>query len=602
MRVLPPIVANVVLFASALGFGSGLRRLFPQSFSAIDRLAFTLLGGLGLLGTVLFCVGQFWFSRSAILLVLLLGVGLGLKPAAQALRNSRATLSNTSLPLLPAAIVATVLLVTAIGGLALPTGDMNNDTVAYHYLGPKVWLRDHLIRPVPDEILTSFPAAVETQYAALMSLGGQRAPELFALISLISILLVTAGLAIRLGLSECGAWWTAALILTMPALYRGAYGGFLDVLFAAFVLAAARIAFDAETPRHYALFGLLCGIAVATKYTALISFFLLILCSLVISLWTRRQSHAALAKRLAISCAIAIAVASPFYLRNWILFGCPVYPPPPVLLRVFAVKGLLPSVFHELEKNVRETGMGLGPGIRHFLLLPFNLTYHTGNFRGAGGIGLMPLALGPFGVIASRRDAFAKGLVLFAFLQTAAWFGTAQVSRYLIAIYVIAALFAVLGWENVAVAASKSARVLSALAVACSLIYGLIMILPDRRDDLHAALSSSFEAERRLREIPFLESFDYLDHDPSATKVLITDPYVPAYYSDKTYIKPLGRWGEETLPDAADLQKILPTLASLHVTHVLDVAWPADAFRLPDHPPGLTLVFQRGDQRVYRVN
>jgi hypothetical protein len=602
MRVFPPIFANLVLFASALGFGSRLRRLFPESFSPIDRLAFTLLGGLGLLGTALFGVGQFWFSRPAIILVLLLGVALGLKPAAQALRNSRATLSNISFPLLPVTIVATVLLVTAIGGLALPVGDMNNDSIAYHYLGPKVWLRDHLIRPVPDEILTSFPAAVETQYAALMSLGGQRAPQFFSIVSLISILLVTAGLAIRLGLSQPGVWWTAALIVTMPALYRGAYGGFLDVLFAAFVLAAARIAFDAEMPRHYTLFGLLCGIAMATKYTALISFFLLIFCSLVISLWTRRQSHAALTKHLAISCAIAIAVASPFYLRNWILFGCPVYPPPPVLLRVVAVKGLLPSVLHELEKNVRETGIGMGPGIRHFLLLPFNLTYHTANFRGGGGIGLMPLALGPFGVIASRRDTFAKGLLLFAFLQTAAWFATAQVSRYLIPVYVIAALFAVLGWENVAAIASKSVRVLSALAVACSLIYGLIMILPDRRDDLHAALSNSFEAQRRLQEIPFLESFDYLNQDPSVSKVLIADPYVPAYYSDKSYIKPLGRWGEEVVPDAANLQKLLATLPRLHVSHVLDVKSPAGRFRLPDHPPGITLVFRRDDQRVYRVD
>ena len=58
MRVFPAIFANVVLFASALGFGGLLRRLFPQSFSPIDRLAFTLLGGLGLLGTVLFCVGS----------------------------------------------------------------------------------------------------------------------------------------------------------------------------------------------------------------------------------------------------------------------------------------------------------------------------------------------------------------------------------------------------------------------------------------------------------------------------------------------------------------------------------------------------------------
>jgi hypothetical protein len=602
MRVFPAIFANVVVFACALGFGGWLRRLFPQSFSPLDRLAFTLLGGLGLLGTTLFCIGQFWFSRSAILLVLLLGVALGLGRAREAIRNSRAILSKITVPLLPAVIVATVLLITAVGGLALPTGDMDNDSIAYHYLGPKVWLRDHLIRPVPDESLTSFPVAVETQYAALMSLGGQRAPGFFALISLISALLVTAGLAVRLGLGQSGVWWTAALIVTMPAVYSGAYGGFLDVLFAAFVLAAARTAFDAETPRHYALFGLLCGIAMATKYTALISFFLLILCSLLISLWIHGQNHAALAKHLALSCTIAIAVASPFYLRNWILFGCPVCPPPPVLLRVFAVKGLLPSVLHELEKNVRETGIGMGPGIRHFLLLPFNLTYHTANFRGAGGIGLMPLALGPFGVIASRGDAFAKGLVLFAFLQTAAWFATAQVSRYLIPVYMIAALFAVLGLENVAGARSKSARVLAAVAVACSILYGLIMIVPDRWNDVHAALSSSFEAQRRVQEIPFLESFDYLNGDPSASKVLIADPFVPGYYSDKNYIKPFGRWGEETLPEAADLQKILLTLPRLHVTHVLDVAWPSGAFHLPDHPSGLTLVFQRNDQRVYRVD
>jgi hypothetical protein len=601
MRLLPAIFANVVLFAAALGFGGLLRPLFPQTFSAIDRLAFTLLGGLGLLGTVLFCVGQFWFSGVAIVLILLFGLALLVKPAARVLRDGRAILSNISLPPLPTAIVAAVLLVTAIAGLALPTGDMNHDSIAYHFLGPKVWLRDHLIRPVPDEILTSFPAAVETQYAALISIGGQRAPGFFALTSLISILLVTAGLAIRLGLSTPGALWTLALIVTMPALYRGAYGGFLDVLFAAFILAAVRTAFDAETRGHYALFGLFCGIAMATKYTALISFFLLIFCSLIISLWSRRQDYRALAKHLGIACAIAVAVASPVYLRNWVLFGCPIYPPPPALLRIFTVQSLLPAVLQELEKNVRETGVGMGPGLLNFLLLPFNLTFHTANFRGAGGIGLVPLALGPLGVLASRRNIFVKGVALFAVLQTSAWFATAQVSRYLIPVYGIAALFGVLGWEYVTGTSSRFARALSASAVACSLIYGLVMILPDRRDDLHAALSRSFEAERRLREIPFLESFNFLNDNASVTKVLITDPYVHAFYSNKAYIKPLGRWGEQTLPDATDLQKILPTLPRLHVTHVLDVAWPHGTFRLPEDPPGLTLVFQRQDQRVFQV-
>jgi hypothetical protein len=602
MRVLPAIFANIILFAAAFGYGNLLRPLFPHSFSFLDRLAFTLLGGFGLLGTALFCISEFWFSRSAILLVLIPGVALCLQTTVQTLRNGRVALSKICAPILPALIVASILLVTAVGGLALPTGDMNNDSIAYHYLGPKVWLRDHRIHPLPDEILTSFPALVETQYAALMSLGGPRAPQFFALTSLIAILLVTAGLAARLGLSQSAAWWTAAFLLTMPAVYRGAYGGFLDVLFAAFVLAAARMAFDAETPRHYALFGLFCGFAVSTKYTALISFVLLIFCSLVMSLWNRHPSPRMLPAKLAISCIVAVIVASPFYVRNWILFGSPIYPPPPFILQIFAVKGLFPPVLHELERNVHETGLGMGSGVRDFLFLPFNLTFHTADFRGAGGIGLMPLALGPLGVVASRRDTFATGLLLFAVLQTTAWFATAQVSRYLIPVYVIAILFSVLGWEKIAANVSNPARILSALVVACSVIYGLVIILPDRRADIHAALCSSFETQRLDREIPFLPSFDYLNKDPSVTKVLIVDPYVAAYYSDKDYIKPVGRWGEQTLPDATDLPKILAMLPKLRVSHVLDVKSAAGNFRLPEHPLGLALVFQRPDQRVYRVN
>ena len=32
-----------------------------------------------------------------------------------------------------------------------PVGDIRSDTISYHYLGPRVWLRDGVIRPVLDE-------------------------------------------------------------------------------------------------------------------------------------------------------------------------------------------------------------------------------------------------------------------------------------------------------------------------------------------------------------------------------------------------------------------------------------------------------------------
>src|ERR1700674_1289712 len=312
MNMLAAIVGNIVLVVSALGFGSLFHRLFPKTFSGLDRITMTLLGGLGLLGTILFCVGQVWFSRSAILLVLFLGVLLSRAPLALAGRECRSALARGSLPVFPVAIVFSVLLVTAIGGLALPVGDMNDDSIAYHYLGPKVWLREGGIRPVPDEVMTYFPVVVETQYAALMSLGGQRAPGFFAVIGLGSILFTAASLAIRLGVDAPGAWWTAALIAAMPAVYRGAYGGFLDALLAGFVLAAARLAFDAEQPEHYALFGIFCGISMGTKYTGLIAWPLLIFCSFLVSVWAYRRHPATVLKSLGISCATAIVLASPF--------------------------------------------------------------------------------------------------------------------------------------------------------------------------------------------------------------------------------------------------------------------------------------------------
>jgi len=601
MSALGAIVANIFLVFSASGFGNLLHRLFPKTFSELDRLIMTLLGGLGLLGTILFCVGQVWFSRSAILMVLCSGVLLECVFLARAGRERGSALRSVRLPVIPAVIVFSILLVTAVGGLALITGDMNNDSIAYHYLGPKVWLREGVIRPVPDEITTYFPVVVETQYAALMSLGGGRAPGFFAVVSLAAILLITACLAIRLGLDPSGAWWAAALVTTMPVVYQGINGGFLDALFASFVLAAARLAFDAEQAGDCALFGIFCGFAMSTKYTGIMAWPLLIFCSFLVSVWAYRRPLPAILKSLGISCAAAIAIASPFYLRNWILYDCPIYPPPPVLLHFFTPKNLLPVVTQSLVDEVRARGGGMGRGLKDFFLLPFNLTYYTANFRGAGGIGLAPLALGPFGMVARRRDAFAKGLLLFAVLETAAWFVTAQEPRYAINVYVIGAIFGVLGWQSIVRSGSRNARGLSAVVVAISVLFGMFMIVREKEEDVHAALSRSFEAKRRQTETAFAASFDFINRDPSVRKVLLLDAGIAPYFIDKPYIKPFGVWGEQTIPGATDVPEVMSQLPGLRVTHIFDRR-SNGSFYLPEHPSGLTLVFEHEDQRIYQVD
>ena len=294
------------------------------------------------------------------MLVLCVGILLSLRPAWGLIRHWRQWFAELRPPILPLAIIAIIVFVTVVGGMTVLVGDMNHDSIAYHYLGPTVWLKHGVIRAVPDENHTYFPVIVETQYAALMTLGGQRAPNLFAIVSLAALLLSAASLAMRMGANRDAAWWILALVASTPAIQTGVFGGFIDAIFAAFVLMAARIAFDADQPRQYAVCGVFCGFAMGTKYTGIMAAGLLGLSLMVTAVWTKSRAAAEIVKCVAVAGIVAAIVASPFYLRNWILYGCPIYPPTPGLLRFFSPQGVTPGEMQALLKDVRDTGGGLG--------------------------------------------------------------------------------------------------------------------------------------------------------------------------------------------------------------------------------------------------
>jgi hypothetical protein len=609
-NALGAIFSTMVLAAAAWGMGGWIWPRLSSGFSRFDRFSCAWLGGLGLLGTLLFLIGQFAFTRSTIFLTLGAAVGAAAGLLTRKGKTAIAlSMRNVKIPPLPALIIATVLLVTALGGLSEIVGDWGNDAVVYHLLGPKVWLRNGIVRPVPDDCQTAFPVTAEILYGAQMALGGKCAPGFSAVLTLTMFFLVIGSLAVRSGLDYRGAWWAVALVAAMPAVYTGGHSGFVDVLYASFVLAAARIGFDAQSTRDYIVFGLFCGLAMATKYTGLLALVPLVFCSALQLVISKRGSSGLAMKQAGIAIAVAAAVAAPVYIRNWILLGCPIYPPPLALFRFFPVKyvtkevisGFQANVLHHAQSNGFLQGSSLGRMTGAYLLLPFNLTYHTSNFNGAGGIGLAPLALGPLGLIAARREGFIRALALLAFLLTTLWFLSDQESRYLIHVYAISAILAVLGWRCAVSAASRVSPLLASATIACSLLYGLSMIGSSRLDDIHAVFSNSFAQQRKQERIPFLASFEYLNKDASVKEVLILDPSVPPYYCDKPYLKPIGTWGERTLANAPDLTHVLGELRHLHVSHVLDVNSGYFPFQLPEHTPDLTLVFERPNQRIYRV-
>jgi hypothetical protein len=598
------IFAIFLLAGASYGTGVWLTRICPTSFSALDRLALSCVGGFGILGTVLFIVGQFAYTRWAIATILALAILAGalalVRRGSYGCRTARAP-HIWKPPILPTAAIAFVLGVTALGGLAEITGNWGSDAISYHLLGPKVWLREGVVRPVLDNCHTAFPVIAETVYGALIACGGLRAPGFSAVFTFGAFLLVVGALARRGGLDRNASWWAAALVATMPAIYAGSHTTFVDVVYASFVLAAARIAFDASRGREYLAVGLFCGFALGTKYTGLVGVPLLIIC--IAAGWELGSEGGwrSAAKKLAIICAGAAAVAMPFYVRNWIVLGSPIYPPPPALSGFVHVKYLSAEAIRGFHAYMYNRGAGLGHGLAAYLLLPFKLTYETSYFHGGGGIGLAPLALGPFGLIAAWQDKFLRGLALFAFLLTTAWFLTDQESRFLIDVYAIAIVFAVVGWRYAVETAPKWGPALSAAVIACSILYGSYMIGHARVEDVHAVYSKRYAALRDNETIPFVDGFNYLNAAPAVRSVLILDRSVPPYYLDVPYVKPFGQWGELTLPGAPDLPHVLAQVHTLGVSHILDVHSTISDFRVPETLKGLKLVFAEPDERIYEI-
>jgi hypothetical protein len=594
-------IASVVLMTvAAAGAGRWIERLLPRNAAPVHRVALVLAGGLGTLGTLLFVIGQVIFTRVVIGGVLTVAGLLGIAPVKRFAQELVCFWRRSSAPRLAIAAVVFVLLVTAIAGLAEFTGDWNSDTISYHMLGPKVWLRDALIRPVPDNCLTSFPQTAEVLFGALLSIGGSRAPGFSAVLTMAVFLLTVAALSLRAGLGRNGAWWCMAIVAAMPAVYSGGHSAFVDVVYASFLMAAVCTALNSRTVADFTLLGVFCGLAMGTKYTGILAAPAVFLAALLARHGPFEGGRKELLKNLTVAAGVACLIASPFYIRNWVLMGSPIYPPPVALLHFFHPKYLSAETLRGMEKFLWVRGEGLGRGPLAYILLPFNLTYYSSRFHGAGGIGLTPLAFCPFALLLARRNSRAVALIALAWIWTTTWF-VQQESRYLIPAYAVFAVIAVLGWRWLLAAAGKLAAALASVVIAVSVFYGCFMIASASRESLHAAMSPSYAQRFRRERIPFLESFEYLNHENGVRRVLILDSSVTPYYLDRDYLKPLGTWGESILPYAGDTVKVLAHVDGLGITHILDVNSEYSPFQVPPGSPKLTLVLDLPRQRVYRV-
>lgn len=435
------VVIALVTVAGALGH----RVLRRWEFESPLELGVMSLGvGLGALGLLVFALGLVGIVNTWVYWGLLV-ISLFL------LRNDvRALTHNVRAIFLPRAarsekfLALFCLLALGITFLLALTPPWSWDGLQYHLIIPKLILEHGRIVLPPDNPSLNYPGLVEMLFLAGMVLAGEGTAQLLHWLYLpltLGAMLVFAAkyFSWRIG------WLAAALFCAVPTIALLATWAYNDLALTFYTFSAFFLTLRARKtnqPRDFILAGILCGLALGEKYTAV--FVPVSLALLVV--WSNRAAL----KNATLLLVSAAVVSAPWFIRNYIFVGNPIYP--------FAFGGLYWDSFRSAWYS--RFGSGLLQRPFELLIVPWTMTVQgtqSDLFQGTLGpliLALLPLNLIPARIVQSPRPAPTRAMWYFAAVLYAIWLlGVAESnllwqSRLLFPAFPLFALLAALGVER----------------------------------------------------------------------------------------------------------------------------------------------------------
>ncbi|MEW5940622.1 MAG: glycosyltransferase family 39 protein [Chloroflexota bacterium] len=375
--------------------------ILPRADPA-ERLIFGTALGLAALGLLGFGLAMTGLATPILLAAVLVGFLLLFAwtgKLSQAWKDLRALVGEIAASArnapkwIPAGLVAAFAL-TLLLGLAPPVEEF--DALLYHLAVPSLWLRyggAPEFVPLPHYW---FPQIVEGIFLWPVALGADAGARILHLTWALLTVLLLWHWSRRLW-GDLAAWNGLALLLTMPSILWLAAWAYTDLALTFAGLSTMYALWKWKTgqeARWLVVAGLTSGLAVSVKYTGVV---VPLTGVLLIALWERGFAER-LKKILAFGIVCTLA-ASPWYLRNWIWMGNPIYP--------FLLGGRGWDSFLAQSYAAPGTGIGLDP--LRLLALPFTATLglSDANFFD-GRIGPFFLILSPFAawmLWTSRRAA-----------------------------------------------------------------------------------------------------------------------------------------------------------------------------------------------------
>jgi 4-amino-4-deoxy-L-arabinose transferase-like glycosyltransferase len=518
----------------AAGLGRLLSRWLPPT-APPERLVFSLALGLAAISFLTLALGLVGLLYRGVFIILL-PVALGalwpqyrplLADCWQVLRaGPGAGLSRFEKAL--GLYLAFALLLTFLWALAPP---YNWDSLVYHLRYPEIYVQNHsAIAPYADFTYMGFPGLLMMLYTVGLLLGSDVIAKLVHFAYLLLALLLLYLFARRYITRRVG-WLAMAILASSFSILMLSAAAYVDsaLMFHGLLVFYALTRWREERGRRWlVLAGLAAGLAMGLKYTAfpipLAAALLILLPGL--SARTLKETAA----DLFVFGLAAGLVAAPWYLKNWLLAGNPVYP--------YVFGGVNWDSFR--NSWIDRPGTGLAGQPLRLLLAPVEMTIY--GIEGRQGyeatVGPLFLAAVPLLLLTWRKmSPGERGLAwragLFCLVQYVFWlFGVARStllmqSRLLFPIFPLLALLGAWGLERLrlldrpAFSVSWLARVVVVVALSLEALSLGRLALADHPWNVIVGLETRQDYVARHVGTAYAAALDFINEElPAGANVL----------------------------------------------------------------------------------
>jgi hypothetical protein len=480
-----------------------VRFLLSGEKNVLEESIFAFGIGTGLLGLLLLLTGFAGLLYPPVVLSVLVAVVVATQREWRALFSRARMEWAAHLPFsrserLLLIALALIVLPMFLGALTPPT---DVDALGYHLVAPALFLSRHAVVASFDNIGVNYPINVDLLYLFGLAAGSDIVAQLihFAFAVIVSMGILAFAMRYlnrRIGLVGMVAFWLSPLVgleASAPLIDLG------QTLYEFLAVYAFFIWRDSREPRRMVLIGAMIGFALSSKYLAVVGLAVLVLFVVVDSF--RSASPRLGVRNSVILVCVAIVIASPWYLKNLIWLGNPMYP---FFLGNYGIDGNIRPPGGSFGGLSGFVGMGVGHGLDALLLFPWNVYVHWqffGSPMNRGGPTLLFLFL-PLYLLLPKRTII-QWLLVFCAIRFATWWVYVQNLRYLVVIFPWLGLISAYVVSELADRARASLRFGLALMVGFGCLIGIFLqwgFLIVLRQDAVPFLTGAISRDRYLDE------------------------------------------------------------------------------------------------------